>query len=108
IYQRENSPYSIHRIALIGQQYDKNIGEWFGPTTIAQVLRVLHENVQTTETKLAVHIVNDGTLLLDELYATCTKRDGEDGKERWNSVLILVPVRLGLDSLNSVYHENIK
>ncbi|ORY49948.1 hypothetical protein BCR33DRAFT_676867 [Rhizoclosmatium globosum] len=103
-----SSPYSIHRIALIGQQYDKNIGEWFGPTTIAQVLRVLHENVQTTETKLAVHIVNDGTLLLDELYATCTKRDGEDGKERWNSVLILVPVRLGLDSLNSVYHENIK
>ena len=33
------SPFSIHRIALIGQQFDKKIGEWFGPNTIAHVLR---------------------------------------------------------------------
>ncbi|KAI9342602.1 hypothetical protein BDR26DRAFT_859237 [Obelidium mucronatum] len=101
-----SSPYSIHRIALIGMQYDKAIGEWFGPTTIAQVLRVLHEN-QLSESKLALHIVNDGTLLLDELNATCMRRD-EEGKEVFTSVLILVPVRLGLDSLNAVYHGSIK
>jgi cysteine protease ATG4 len=34
------SNYSIHRIALIGLQFDKNIGEWFGPTTISQVLKL--------------------------------------------------------------------
>ncbi len=33
------APYSIHRIALLGKQYDKEIGEWFGPSTISQVLR---------------------------------------------------------------------
>ncbi|KAJ3019090.1 UNVERIFIED_CONTAM: Cysteine protease atg4b [Siphonaria sp. JEL0065] len=102
-----SSPYSIHRIALIGTQYDKAIGEWFGPTTIAQVLRILHE-AQATESKMAMHIVKDGTLLLDELAGTCTRRDTEDGKEGWSAVLILVPVRLGLDSLNSVYHGSIK
>lgn len=33
------APFSIHRIALLGKQYDKEIGEWFGPSTISQVLR---------------------------------------------------------------------
>ncbi|KAJ3068647.1 Cysteine protease atg4b [Podochytrium sp. JEL0797] len=104
-----SSPYSIHRIALIGQQYDKNIGEWFGPTTISQVLRVLHESHHSSDMKLAMHVVSDGTLLLDELTATCSRRSEDDGgKPQWRSVLILVPVRLGLDSLNTVYHDSIK
>jgi cysteine protease ATG4 len=34
-----SSPFSLHRIALLGQQFGKEIGEWFGPHTIAQVLR---------------------------------------------------------------------
>lgn len=33
------SPYSIHRIALLGKQFEKEIGEWFGPSTISQVLK---------------------------------------------------------------------
>ncbi|KAJ3128034.1 Cysteine protease atg4 [Physocladia obscura] len=101
-----SSPYSIHRIALIGTQYDKNIGEWFGPTTISQVLKVLHEN-QQSNTNLVIHVVSDGVLLLDELNALCIRKD-DDGKSSWSSVLILIPVRLGLDSLNSVYYESIK
>ncbi|KAI8839026.1 hypothetical protein BJ741DRAFT_599736 [Chytriomyces cf. hyalinus JEL632] len=96
-----SSPYSIHRIALIGVQFDKNIGEWFGPTTISQVLRILHESHQR-ETKFSIHVVSDGNLLLDELTATRTEDDGS------NAVLILVPVRLGLDSLNPVYYPAIK
>ena len=32
-------PFSIHRIALAGQQLDKQVGEWFGPGTIAHVLK---------------------------------------------------------------------
>ena len=30
--------YSIHQIAKCGTMFDKSIGEWFGPSTIAQVL----------------------------------------------------------------------
>ncbi|KAI8620537.1 hypothetical protein BC830DRAFT_1059165 [Chytriomyces sp. MP71] len=96
-----SSPYSIHRIALIGVKFDKNIGEWFGPTTISQVLKVLHESRQR-ETTLSMHVVSDGILILDELKSTCAEEDGD------NAVLILVPVRLGLDSLNSVYYDAIK
>lgn len=31
--------YSIHQIALMGASEGKNVGEWFGPNTIAQVLK---------------------------------------------------------------------
>jgi hypothetical protein len=33
------APFSIHRIALLGKQLGKNIGEWFGPSTIGQVIQ---------------------------------------------------------------------
>lgn len=33
------SPFSIHQIALMGDSEDKKVGEWFGPNTVAQVLR---------------------------------------------------------------------
>lgn len=31
--------YSIHNMVKIGMQYDKLPGEWYGPTTAAQVIR---------------------------------------------------------------------
>lgn len=35
----KTAPYSIHQIALMGACEGKNVGEWFGPNTIAQVLK---------------------------------------------------------------------
>lgn len=36
----KTAPYSIHQIALMGMsEEDKNVGEWFGPNTVAQVLK---------------------------------------------------------------------
>ncbi|KAI8841306.1 hypothetical protein BC829DRAFT_14316 [Chytridium lagenaria] len=99
------SPYSIHRIALIGKQFGKEIGEWFGPSTISQVLKVLLQNHK--ESPLALHVVNDGVLYLDELKVTCEQRS-DDGKRIWLPVLVLVPFRLGLDSLNPLYIPHVK
>lgn len=36
---RRTPPYSIHQIALMGASEGKEVGEWFGPNTIAQVLK---------------------------------------------------------------------
>lgn len=33
------APYSIHQIALMGACEGKQVGEWFGPNTVAQVLK---------------------------------------------------------------------
>jgi len=35
----KTAPYSIHQIALMGQCEGKTVGEWFGPNTVAQVLK---------------------------------------------------------------------
>ena len=31
--------YSIHQIAQVGEKEEKQIGEWYGPNTVAQVLK---------------------------------------------------------------------
>lgn len=39
IFVDRSAPYSIHQIALMGVSHGKQVGEWFGPNTIAQVLK---------------------------------------------------------------------
>lgn len=36
---KSTSLYSIHQLALNGQSEGKEIGQWFGPNTVAQVLK---------------------------------------------------------------------
>lgn len=37
--ERKQAPYSIHQVALMGASEGKGVGEWFGPNTVAQVLK---------------------------------------------------------------------
>lgn len=39
IEDRRQAPFSIHQIALMGASEGKSVGEWFGPNTVAQVLK---------------------------------------------------------------------
>jgi cysteine protease ATG4 len=34
-----SAPFSIHNIAIAGTMLDKQIGQWHGPNTVAQVLQ---------------------------------------------------------------------
>lgn len=36
---RRQAPFSIHQIAQMGASEGKEIGQWFGPNTVAQVLK---------------------------------------------------------------------
>jgi cysteine protease ATG4 len=36
---RRAAPYSIHQIALMGASEGKEVGQWFGPNTVTQVLK---------------------------------------------------------------------
>lgn len=36
---RRQAPFSIHQIALMGASEGKEVGQWFGPNTVAQVLK---------------------------------------------------------------------
>lgn len=36
---RKLAPYSIHQVALMGASEGKEVGQWFGPNTVAQVIK---------------------------------------------------------------------
>lgn len=38
---KRNAPFSIHQIALMGASEGKEVGQWFGPNTVAQVLKYI-------------------------------------------------------------------
>jgi len=96
-----SAPFSVHKIAQLGIKYGKSIGEWFGPSTIAQVLCDLVSIYQPSG--MAMYVSNDSVLYLDEITAICTANSS-----KWKSLFIMIPLRLGLDSLNEVYAPSLK
>ncbi|KAI8646207.1 hypothetical protein BD408DRAFT_410377 [Parasitella parasitica] len=145
------APFSIHRIALLGKQLGKNIGEWFGPSTISQVIQALVSDFQPAD--LSVYIATDGTIYLDGVHdvtrgkkprgdfsyltgklSSCGSDEGreeakhlydasstpqeedashndrlpQDSEDAFKPVLMLVALRLGIDSLHPTYHPALK
>ncbi|KAF9975306.1 Cysteine protease atg4 [Actinomortierella ambigua] len=96
------SPFSVHRIALLGKQLGKNIGEWFGPSTTSQVIKALVDNYP--DSGLSVYVTTDGVIYKDQVEQTATMK----GKSPFGHVLILATIRLGIDKVNPIYHNAIK
>ncbi|KAJ3031751.1 hypothetical protein HDV00_008139 [Rhizophlyctis rosea] len=63
------------------------------------------------ESTMALHVASDGVVYKDDVKRMFTASPSQDesttsGKNK--AVLILVPLRLGLDNLNPVYHSALK
>lgn len=49
--------FSIHQIALMGASEGKEVGQWFGPNTIAQVLRYeIYEYIERILIQLYINL----------------------------------------------------
>ncbi|ORZ27501.1 hypothetical protein BCR41DRAFT_367824 [Lobosporangium transversale] len=96
------SPFSVHRIALLGKQLGKNIGEWFGPSTTSQVTQALVHNFP--QSGLSVYVTTDGVIYKDQVEEIATKKKTAS----FGHLLILVTIRLGIDKLNAIYKDAIK
>jgi hypothetical protein len=53
---------------------------------------------------LTIYVSNDQVLYRDEINKICRNRK----TPVWRSVIIIIPLRLGLDTINDVYHENLR
>jgi len=99
------SPFSIHRFAAEGQRLGKQIGEWFGPSTAAGAIKSLANSFQPAN--LGVALAIDTTIYRSEVFSMAGASGTEGQWER--PVLILVPVRLGLNNgVNPIYFKSIK
>ncbi|XP_052864803.1 cysteine protease ATG4B [Anopheles cruzii] len=104
----KQAPFSLHQIALMGDSSEeKRIGEWFGPNTVAQVLKKLVKFDDWC--RLVIHVALDNTLATDEIVELCTshQRTDQDGPG-WEPLLLIVPLRLGLSEVNPIYIEGLK
>ena len=119
-------PYSIHNIAHLGTLFKKPVGKWFGPTVIANVLKLLvrkyshagltfylaqerviyRENVNLLCRSTPPHEVSSPRLPVDSPLLTSQTTQLADGG--WRPVVVVACVRLGIDVvLNPVYVERI-
>ncbi|XP_027622804.1 cysteine protease ATG4B [Tupaia chinensis] len=127
---RKDSYYSIHQIAQMGVGEGKSIGQWYGPNTVAQVLKKLA--VFDTWSSLAVHIAMDNTVVTGEIRRLCGTSfpcvgaaaspadpghhcngfpGGAEVASRpspWRPLVLLIPLRLGLTDINEAYVETLK
>lgn len=61
--------YSIHQIASMGESEGKAVGQWFGPNTIAQVLKRMA--IYDDWSRLAIHVALDNTVIEDDIKQLC-------------------------------------
>lgn len=114
-------PFSVHRMAMVGKEFGKEVGQWFGPSTAAGALRSLANSFPICG--LSVVSAQDGIIFRsDVLNASNTTTDGWEPlsprkkiptsvhRTTWGNqaVLILVGARLGLDNVNPIYYDSVK
>jgi cysteine protease ATG4 len=62
---RKDCCYSIHQMAQMGVGEGKSIGEWFGPNTVAQVIKKL--TLFDEWNSLAVYVSMDNTVVIEDI-----------------------------------------
>lgn len=101
---RRAAPYSIHQIALTGASEGKQVGDWFGPNTVAQVLRKL--TAYDKWNSLTLHVALDNMLFIDEVKNSCAPPVTDTTTlpiAGWKPLVLIIPLRLGLSEFNPTY-----
>ncbi|ERL87079.1 hypothetical protein D910_04480 [Dendroctonus ponderosae] len=98
------APFSIHQIASMGISEGKEVGQWFGPNTVAQVLKKLVKFDEGND--VAIHVALDNVVIIRDL---CLSKETADvSTPHWKPLLLIVPLRLGLTQMNSIYLGGLK
>uniref|UniRef100_A0A3B1JC39 Cysteine protease n=1 Tax=Astyanax mexicanus TaxID=7994 RepID=A0A3B1JC39_ASTMX len=130
---RKDSCYSIHQMAQMGVGEGKSFGEWYGPNTVAQVLKKLA--LFDDWNSLAVYVSMDNTVVIEDIKKQCRPAN-QDSKLRaqdessagqrqvpfpfshstsrsqqpldWRPLLLLIPLRMGINNINPIYIQALK
>lgn len=92
------SPFSLHNFIKVAKELPLKVqpGEWFGPNAASlSISRLCDKN---DDKQIKVMISENG-----DLYEDSIKRNFE----RYDNLLILFPVRLGIEKINSYYWKSL-
>ncbi|BFZ00811.1 hypothetical protein BsWGS_03849 [Bradybaena similaris] len=86
---KKMATYSIHQIASMGEAEGKAVGQWFGPNTVAQVLKRI--SVYDDWSGVAVHIALDNVVILDDINKLCKSAAPVKTKSQANGTTPVLP-----------------
>ncbi|KAK9889110.1 hypothetical protein WA026_004382 [Henosepilachna vigintioctopunctata] len=97
----KNSPLSIHTLVTLGEESGKKAGDWYGPGFVAHLFKkavklASEENYEFDE--ISICVAENCTVYIGDVLQECVNSEG-----KWKSLILLIPVRLGLEKFNSVY-----
>uniref|UniRef100_A0A8C1BWV9 Cysteine protease n=1 Tax=Cyprinus carpio carpio TaxID=630221 RepID=A0A8C1BWV9_CYPCA len=109
---KKDSCYSIHQMAQMGVGEGKSVGEWYGPNTVAQVLKklALFDDWNT----LAVYVSMDNTVVIEDIillwpdFIRAEEMNNLLMPLDWRPLLLVIPLRMGINSINPVYIQAFK
>ncbi|KAF2884408.1 hypothetical protein ILUMI_21787 [Ignelater luminosus] len=97
-----NSPLSIHTLVQLGEASGKKAGDWYGPGFVAHLLRqavILASKDNYEFDSLNVYVAQDCAVYIRDVLEECIIGDNE----KWKSLVLLIPVRLGAEKFNPIY-----
>ncbi|XP_056005246.1 cysteine protease ATG4B-like [Ostrea edulis] len=72
---KKSANYSIQQIASMGVSEGKQVGSWFGPNTVAQVLKKLA--VYDEWSSLVIHVAMDNTVIENDIRSICKNEQSD-------------------------------
>lgn len=137
-YPSDKMPFSLHRLVELGTSVGKMPGDWYGPASVAHIFRdalIKAHRPLPILSDVNVYVAHDCTIYLQDLISIATSHPRTDSQlsndstdsdsrtssaqlhpqeaspgqeEKWQSMIVLVPMRLGGESLNQIYIPCVK
>lgn len=96
------SPFSLHNFIQAASRLPLQVkpGEWFGPSAASLSIKRLCTSLNSDKVpKLNVYLSESGGLSDEDIEGEFLKQPGP--------LLILMPVRLGINNINAIYHSSL-